>query len=456
MDQFSPDHWANSAVFYAIYPLGFCGAPARNDFSSAPVERLLKIAEWLPHIQELGANALYLGPLFESNAHGYDTADYWHVDRRLGTDDTLRMLADGVHRRGMKLILDGVFNHVGRGFWAFRDVQQYQAASRYCGWFNNLQFGKSSPCGDPFSYEGWAGNYDLVKLNLHCPEVREHLFGAVHSWVERFGIDGLRLDAADVVDMDFLSELRGFTRSLKADFWLMGEVVAGDYRAWANPQRLDSVTNYECYKGLYSSLVDRNYFEIAYSLNRQFGPQGLYRGLPLYTFADNHDVNRVASNLPTPALLYPLYCQLFTMPGVPSIYYGSEWGLRGVRTRSSDAALRPCLDREEMRRLAPDPDLAASISRLADLRKNSPALRFGDYRQVYVASEQMAYLRESDQERVLVVLNASPAPAALDLALPCPSDRAVDLLNGGEVFPVQGDHLQLTVPPTWARVLRLE
>jgi glycosidase len=458
MNQFSSTYWANQAFFYHIYPLGFCGTPSRNDFSSAPLNRLKKVSEWLPHLRSLGVNALYLGPLFESTAHGYDTADYYHVDRRLGSDPDLRALSDEVHQKGMRLILDGVFNHVGRDFWAFRDVQQYQSASRYCDWFANLRFdGGRSPYGDPFTYEGWAGNYDLVKLNLRDAEVKQHLFGAVRAWVEQFDIDGLRLDAADLLDLDFLRELHDLVLSLKADFWLMGEIVVGQYRTWANPQMLHSVTNYECYKGLYSSLVDKNYFEIAWSLNRQFGPDGIYRGLPLYDFVDNHDVNRVASSLNDPALLYPLYCQLFTMPGVPSIYYGSEWGIPGTRTPTSDSALRPCLDMAAMQRSAPARDLEQAITRLAALRSQSETLKFGDYRQVYVSQEQMAYLRESDHERVLVVLNAAPAPVSLELTLPISASRAVDLLNLPDSFSVEGQRLKLnTIPSRWARILKLE
>lgn len=457
MNQFSPSAWANQAVFYHIYPLGFCGAPARNDFGAAPVERLHKVADWLPHLQELGVNALYLGPLFESSAHGYDTADYYHVDRRLGTDESLTRLAQDVHARGMRLILDGVFNHVGRDFWAFRDVQAHLSASAYRDWFHALDFSGRSSYGDPFSYEGWAGNYDLVKLNLRHPDVKAHLFEAIRSWVERFDIDGLRLDAADCLDLDFLEELHGFVRRLKPDFWLMGEIVAGDYRTWANPERLDSVTNYECYKGLYSSLAEVNYFEIAYALNRQFDPQGLYRGLPLYNFADNHDVNRVAGNLPDPALLYPLYCLLFTMPGVPSIYYGSEWGLNERRTPQSDSMLRPCLDLETCRRNAPVPDLAPALQRLIQVRQHSQALSYGDYAQLFVNHEQLAFLRESDAERVVVVLNAHPQAVSLDLTLPRPARTAVDLLNPGARFTVNGAQLHLPdLPPRWARVLRLE
>ncbi|MEZ4517460.1 MAG: alpha-amylase family glycosyl hydrolase [Chloroflexota bacterium] len=336
--------WAKSAIFYHIYPLGLCDAPPRNDFHQDPVPRLNVLHDWLDHIQALGTNAIYLGPVFESTTHGYDTADYFRVDRRLGTNEALKALIRAMKQRGMRVVLDGVFNHVGRDFWAFRDVRQHGRQSRYSNWFAELSFDGTSPYGDPFSYEGWAGHYDLVKLNLNNEAVRQHLFEAVSFWIDQFDIDGLRLDAADHIQPDFFRALRTHCRCHKPDFWLMGEVVHGDYRQWANENMLDSTTNYEVYKGLYSSHVDHNYFEIAYSLNRQFGPDGLYRGLYLYNFADNHDVNRVAGNLTNPAHLYPLYGLLFTMPGIPSVYYGSEWGIAGKRTATSDRMLRPAID----------------------------------------------------------------------------------------------------------------
>jgi glycosidase len=172
---------------------------------------------------------------------------------------------------------------------------------------------------------------------------------------------------------------------------------------------------------------------------------------------DNHDVNRVASSLNDPALLYPLYCQLFTMPGVPSIYYGSEWGISGMRAATSDSALRPCLDLAAMQSSSAARDLEQAITRLASLRSLSEALKFGDYRQVYVSQEQMTYLRESDNERVLVVLNASAVPASLELTLPDSAVRAVDLLNPPDSFSVEGQRLHLNaIPPHWARILKLE
>jgi cyclomaltodextrinase len=450
-------HWAADAIFYHIYPLGFCGAPACNNFTSPPVDRLQKVRDWLPHLQGLGVNALYLGPLFESTAHGYDTADYYWVDRRLGDTAALARLSADLHQRGMRLILDGVFNHVGRDFWAFRDVQHNREASPYRDWFSGLRFDGRSPYGDPFTYEPWNGHYDLVRLNLAHTAVREHLFEAIRSWVRDFDIDGLRLDVADCLDFDFLHALHDFCSTLKPDFWLMGEVVHGDYRRWVNPQTLDSVTNYEAYKGLYSSLAEKNYFEVAYALNRQFGPGGLYAGLPLYNFADNHDVDRVASKLVDPAHLYPLYLLLFTMPGVPSIYYGSEWGLEGQRTAHSDSALRPCLDLAEMQCTTAHPRLADDLARLAALRQSLPALRYGNYTQLNVASQQFAFSRATQEQTVVVLLNASNTPVPLEVAVPAEYNLAVDMLNQDECFSIQNGRLRVeAVPAGWGRVLRLE
>ena len=448
-------HWATAAVFYHIYPLGLCGAPERNDFAAPITPRLEQLHAWIDHLKELGVNAVYLGPLFESSAHGYDTADYYHVDRRLGDNATLAKLITAFHHNGLRVILDGVFNHVGRDFWAFRDVQERREQSAYRDWFYGLTFDRSSPYHDPFTYEGWNGHYSLVKLNLHNPEVKQHLLQAVEMWISEFGIDGLRLDVADCLDLNFQQELAAQCRAIRSDFWLMGEVIHGDYRRWANPATLDSVTNYECYKGLYSSHVDRNYFEIAYALNRQFGPDGLYRGLPLYNFADNHDVNRVASNLTNPAHLYPLYCLLFTMPGVPSIYYGSEWGLAGKRTPDNDRTLRPSLSLSTLPHTTAQRDLANTLSRLARLRRRWPALRQGDYQQLFVSHEQLAFARQAVQDSAIVLINAADRPVSFDVTLPMRgAQRVVDVLNNDEVFPIFDNQLHIeTVWPHWARIL---
>ncbi len=450
-----PD-WIREAFFYHIYPLGFCGAPKQNSFNGQAVNRLTKVADWIPHMRELGVNALYFGPLFESTAHGYDTADYFTVDRRLGDRAALRALSDALHSNGIRLVVDGVFNHVGRDFWAFRDVQQHGESSPYRDWFSGLRFDGRSPYGDPFTYDSWRGHYDLVRLNQYNPAVREHLFEAIRMWVEEFGIDGLRLDVAECLEPDFMRALRSFTDALKPDFWLMGEVIHGDYRNWANPEMLHSVTNYESYKGLYSSLADRNYFEIAWSLNRQFGPEGMYRGIPLYNFADNHDVDRVASSLKNSAQLYPLYLLLFTMPGVPSIYYGSEWGFEARRTPERDDMLRPELDLAALTVQSPQPHLPADVARLWNLRKALPALLDGDYRQLSVAHEQFAFARWTDRQTVIVLLNAGEVACPMEVRVPDGFSGGIDRLNGDAYFPLQDGTLQVdAVDAHWGRVIEL-
>lgn len=450
-----PESWASDAFFCHVYPLGQCGAEPRNDFTSPPQPRLDQLRGWIDHWRWLGADALYLGPVFESTAHGYDTADYYHVDRRLGTNHTLAALITQLHASGIRVILDGVFHHVGRDFWAFRDLRQNGEHSPYRDWFSGIDFSRRSPYGDPFAYAGWEGHYDLVKLKLQPPAVREHLFGAIRSWVERFDIDGLRLDVAYLLDVRFLRDLAAFCRQLKPDFWLLGEAIHGDYRSVAGPGLLDAVTNYECYKGLYSSHNDRNYFEIAHSLNRLFSEGGLYRGLTTYSFVDNHDVNRIASVLRNPAHLYPLHLLLFAMPGVPSIYAGSEWGIEGVKQGGDDRPLRPALPSpSEAARRGTHPDLAQAISRLAAVRRQLSALRRGTYRQLHVAPLELAFERKLGGEQVIVAVNGAEKPAQLQLPVVAGNGQLFeDRLEPGRTFPVRAGRLAVDVPSCWGRIL---
>ncbi len=448
--------WDADAVFYHLFPLGCLGAPARNSFDGAAADRLSKLMGWIDYLEDLGVKALLLGPVFESSAHGYDIADYFRVDRRLGDDAMLTAISRELHRRGIRLVLDAVFNHTGRDFWAFRDVREKGRASAYCDWYH-LDFSRRSPYGEPFHYEGWAGNYDLVKLNLGNPAVPDHLFSAVASWIDRFEIDGLRLDAADALDPDFQRALVARCESLKPDFWLMGEVVHGDYRRWADPGGLSSTTNYEAYKGLWSSHNDRNYFEIAYTLNRQFGPEGIYRGLALYSFADNHDVTRVASILKNPAQLLPLYILLMTMPGVPSIYYGSEWGVEGRKVPGTDAPLRPALDPTTMPGQSIHPELYPAIKSLIAVRHRYAALRRGEYLQLHVAGEQFAFMRRDAASAMVVAVNAADRRVEMQLRISgVAGGRLIDVLNDGEVFNIVGGRCAVPVAPCSGRVLEVQ
>ena len=311
-------NWANESVFYQIYPIGFCGAPREND--GVLEHRILKVVDWIPHLMRLGCNAVYFSPVFESDRHGYDTRDYQKIDVRLGTNEDFANVCAALHEAGIRVVLDGVFNHVGRGFWAFQDVLKKREQSRYKDWFF-INFGGNDAYGDNLWYEGWEGHYDLVKLNLHNPEVVQHLFESIRLWTEQFDIDGLRLDVAYLLDEGFLRQLRSLCDSLKPDFLLLGEILGGDYKRIVNPDMLESCTNYECQKGLYSSFNDLNLFEINYSLNRQFGEGGIYQNTHLLSFADNHDVTRVVTILKDKRHLPALYGILFGMPGIPCVYY---------------------------------------------------------------------------------------------------------------------------------------
>ena len=303
--------WFDQAILYQIYPLGLCGAPAENDGRAA--HRILRLLDWAEHIKRLGADAVLLNPVFDSDRHGYDTRDYNRLDPRLGTNEDLAQVCRAFHDAGLRVLLDGVFHHVGRGFWAFRDVQEKKWGSPYRDWFY-LNFDGDTSWGDGFWYENWEGHGELVKLNLHNPDVVEHQFQAIRSWVEQFGIDGLRLDVAYCLPTGYLKRLRAFTQTLKPDFALVGEVLGGDYNLWIGPELCHSVTNYECYKGLWSSFNDRNLFEIGHSLARQYGPEPwtLYKGAHLLSFVDNHDVTRIASKLRDPA--HPVSYTHLTLP----------------------------------------------------------------------------------------------------------------------------------------------
>lgn len=412
--------WAYESVFYQIYPLGFCGAPFEND--GVLEHRIQKVADWIPHMKKLGIDAIYFSPVFESDTHGYNTRDYRKIDSRLGTNEDFKEVCEQLHENGIRVVLDGVFNHVGRGFPQFQDVVKNREHSPYLNWFH-INLGGNSNYNDGLWYEGWEGNYDLVKLNLRNEEVVRHILDSVNFWIDEFKIDGLRLDVAYCLDHDFVRRLRAFTDSKKEDFFLVGEMLHGDYNQMMNEQMLHSVTNYECYKGLHSSFNSMNMFEINHSLMRQFGPENwtLYKGKHLLCFVDNHDVSRIASVLGNEKHLPLIYALCFGMPGIPCVYYGSEWGAKANKSEG-DPALRPCFDKPEFN------ELSEFISRLADEKKNSEALNYGNFRSVVLTNKQCIFERKTDKERVLVAINADGESYTAHFDAGC--GTAVDLITG--------------------------
>ena len=412
--------WAYESVFYQIYPLGFCGAPFEND--GVLTHRIKKVEDWIPHMKKLGIDAIYFSPVFESDTHGYNTRDYKKIDVRLGTNEDFREVCAKLHENGIRVVLDGVFNHVGRGFYQFQDVLKNREHSPYLDWFR-INLSGNDAYNDGLWYEGWEGNYDLVKLNLENPHVVDHILDAVDYWIKEFDIDGLRLDVAYCLNENFVRRLRSFTDSKKQDFFLLGEMLHGDYNRLMNDSMLHSATNYECYKGLYSSFNSMNMFEIVHSLLRQFGPENwtLYRGKHLLSFVDNHDVTRVASILTNEKHLPLIYALMFGMPGIPCVYYGSEWGEKANKSEG-DPALRKSFDHPVFN------ELSEWISKLAEAKKNSKALNYGDFRSVVLTNKQCIFERKTEGERVLVAINAEDAPYSAHFDAGC--GTAVDLITG--------------------------
>ena len=433
--------WAYEGIFYQIYPIGFCGAPTANDGKT--VSRILKLKDWSSYLESLGISSILLNPIFESDNHGYDTRDYKKIDCRLGTNEDFAEVCKDLHAHNVKIVLDGVFNHVGRGFWAFKDVQEKKWDSPYKDWFC-INFDGNSCYNDGFWYEGWEGHFELVKLNLANSAVVDYLLECVKGWIDEFDIDGLRLDVAYCLDRNFMKRLRSFCQELKPDFALIGEVLFGDYNQIVNDEMLHSCTNYECYKGIYSSFNSMNMFEIAHSLNRQYGPEQwcIYRGKHLMSFVDNHDVTRIASILTNKNHLPLTYGLLLGMPGVPCIYYGSEWGEEGVKAPNNDYALRPCFEE-------PKPnELTEEIKKMIHVRTGSNALCHGTYRNVVLTNHQLIFERRTDDERMLVAINASDAPfTAHNGEL---GGTMTDLLTGNEI-QMSG---QLEMPPYSVQYLK--
>lgn len=434
--------WAYESVFYQIYPLGFSDAPFEND--GVPKNRIKKVIDWIPHIKKLGCNAVYFCPIFESDNHGYNTRDFFKTDRRLGTTDDFKEVFSALHDNGIKVVIDGVFNHVGRGFWAFRDVLEKRENSPYLNWFNINLWGNSN-YNDNLWYEGWEGNYDLVKLNLKNPDVKNHIFEAVKFWIEELNIDGIRLDVAYLLDHDFLCQLRAFTNSLKDDFFLVGEVLHTSNNDYIADNKLHSITNYGCYKGLYSSFNSMNMFEIIHSVARLFGTESWcpYRGTHMLSFVDNHDVSRIASILQNENHLPLIYALMFGIPGIPCVYYGSEWGAKALK-QEGDTALRPSFNAPVFN------ELAEFISKLSNAKKNSKALNYGEFRSVVLTNKQCIFERKCDDERVLVAINADSEEFTAHFDAGC--GTAVDLITGKLQDFGGGSHL----PPYSAQFWKME
>ena len=443
--------WYERGVFYHMYPLGMTGAPRHNDTTEV-TNRFAELLQWILHIRSLGCNAIYIGPLFESTSHGYDTRDYKLVDRRLGDNESFKVFVKQCHDSGIRVVVDGVFNHTGREFFAFKDIQEKKWDSPYKDWYKGVNFDWQGPCGGPFGYDAWQGHFELPCLNLFNPAVRSYLFDVIRFWVDEFDIDGIRLDCANVLDFNFMKEMRQETARMKEDFWLMGEVIHGDYSRWVNPQMLHSVTNYELHKSLYSGFNDHNFFEIAHNVRRLEAI-----GRQLYTFVDNHDEDRIASKLKLKEHLIPIYLCLFTLPGIPSIYYGGEWGVEGKRTSTSDEALRPAIpiSQSDERNC----ELTQFICAVGRIHDENEEFHGGRYQELLLTNRQYAFARHGADSVIITAVNNDGNDVEIDVPVPIPAKEAVDLLEDGpgrSILPVANGKVHIKLRGNRGAVLKVK
>ena len=394
--------WFEETVFYQMYTLNMVGAPSSNDGLEEGEHRILKLNTFAPYLEKLGIKGVYLNPLCSSDRHGYDTRDYKLLDERLGTNEDFKAVVENYHKHGIRVVLDGVFNHVGRGFFAFKDVLEHRENSRYKDWFH-IDFNGNSAYGDNLYYEGWEGHYELVKLNLYNPEVQDYIKDVIHYWITYYDIDGIRLDVAYLLPRWFMGMISDYARSLKDDFFMLGEVLGDNAGDMFTEGKLDSITDYPGYKGLWSSFNSLNMFEIAHTLKRNMFE--MYRGYSLWTFLDNHDVDRIASKLEDARKIPLAFGLQLAIPGIPCIYYGSEWGIEGKKIPGQpDDDLRPAIDEPVSN------ELSETIAKMIAARSTHPALQKGTFKELLLTNKQYVFEREAEGERIIVALNIDDAP----------------------------------------------
>ena len=443
--------WFEEAVFYHMYPLGMTGASFENK-EQTDVNGMEQLKLWIPYLKEMGFTAVYIGPLFESMTHGYDTTDYTKIDRRLGTNKEFCEFVSECHQAGIKVVVDGVFNHTGRNFFAFLDILKNREQSQYKDWYRGIRFDQNSPYNDGFSYEAWRNCYELINLNLYNSQVKEYLFGVIEGWIKEFMIDGIRLDCADVLEFGFMKEIRLKTAQWKEDFWLMGEVIHGDYSKWANHEVLHSVTDYELHKALYSGHNDHNYFEIAHTVRRLFDEKGgTCRDVKLYSFVDNHDVDRIIEKLNNKDNLYPVYTLLFTLPGIPSVYYGSEWGIEGKKYQNSDAPLRPAVMAETLS--TKQNDLSVYIEKLCKIHKKYQELTQGKYQELQLTNRQYVFCRKLENTAIVVMVNNDEQSITLRLPEFMQINKLMDCIDETLLDKSQNGDYMISIPANSGRIL---
>lgn len=383
--------WSRHAIFWGVFPLGFTGAEdVLDDAGQEPAHRLRGLLGWLDHLVELGCNGLLLNPLFASMSHGYDTLDYFRIDPRIGDLDDFDALVAGCHQRGIRVVLDGVFNHVGRGYPGLDAVT---------------------------TGEVFEGEQQLVELDHADPAVQQLVRDVMAYWLER-GVDGWRLDAAYAVPAEFWTTVIPPVREKFPESWFLGEMIHGDYAAYAETAGLDSITQYELWKAMWSSIETANFFELEHTLGRH--AELLDKGLVPFTFLDNHDTTRIASQIGDPRHWGHAIALLLFLPGIPSLYYGDELGLTGIKEErlGGDDAIRPALPGSPGEIEDVNAGVLELYRRLIAFRRRNPWLtdariETSDVTNTYLRIAATPRSGDTDQARFTLVLNLSDDPTGL-------------------------------------------
>jgi len=397
--------WVRHAIWWHVYPLGFVGAFPAAATPTAGEHRLSRIVDWLDHAVELGTSGIALGPVFASRTHGYDTTDHYRIDPRLGDDSDFDRLVHEAHRRGLRVLLDGVFNHVGTEFQRYRQaVDDDHGDSEAARWFR----------GRPGRFHTFEGHGELITLNHRNPAVVDYTVEVMTHWLRR-GADGWRLDAAYAVPETFWAQVLPRVRQDHPEAWFAAEVIHGDYSAFVEASGVDSVTQYELWKAIWSSLNDGNFHELDWALKRH--NDFLEQFEPL-TFVGNHDVTRIASRLERPEHLAHALVLLFTTGGIPSVYAGDEFGYLGVKEErvGGDDAVRPEFSLPPTELDEPARRILSLHQYLIGLRRRNPWLCEARTSALRLDNQCYVYQTRLGDDTLVVALNIEDSPMRLAVA----------------------------------------
>ena len=425
--------WVEHVIWWHVYPLGFVGAFPSDAAPEAHEHRLRRIAEWFDHAIALGASGIALGPIFASRTHGYDTTDHYHIDPRLGDDDDFDYLIAEARRRGLRVLLDGVFNHVGTEFPRYREAAHEDAAAR---WFR----------GRPGNFDTFEGHDGLLTLNHDNPEVADYAVDVMDHWLRR-GADGWRLDAAYAVPDQFWTSVLPRVRQSHPDAWFVGELIHGDYAAVVRQAGFDSATQYELWKAIWSGINDGNFFELDHALQRHAGFLDSFAPL---TFVGNHDVTRIASQLERPEHLAHALVILMTVGGVPSIYAGDELGYRGVKEErfGGDDAVRPEFGSPPAQLDDRGVEIWSLHQYLIGLRRRHPWLYAASTSALRLENRQYMYQTRHGDEALIVALNIDETPMQVRL-----ERGPAEVIAGSGAPPLEVVKTLAVEPHGW-RILR--